>query len=130
MRPSHVYWHIYPRDQVKSALRGELFCVLEVPWKSGSPVVRDIVDPTGRDFPGQALLRFPALMRPDYHGIVYAGVSKSAVYNLMLSDPQIVSEDPGYSRYNRKIISNARNFFLLDPNLGFKAMPQHMVQLL
>jgi len=130
VRSPHVYWHVYPREQIKPELRGDLLCMIEVPWTPGSPVVRDIVDPTGRDFPNQAVSRFPALMRADHHGILYAGVSKTAVNDLMLTDPQLLPIDSAYSFYNRQIVSNARNFFLLDPNRGFKTMPQHMVQLL
>jgi len=130
MRAHHIYWHIYPQDQIKPELRGGLIFVLEVPWEAGSPVVRDIVDTTGRDFPARTRFKFPSLPRPDYHGIMYVGVNKPAVYDLMLLDPQIIPENPDYSRYNAGIIANARNFFLRDPNRGFKALPQHLAQLL
>jgi len=69
-------------------------------------------------------------MRDDYHGILYAGISKAAVYELMLSDPMMIKQDADYALYNGDIVANARNFLLLDPNLGFKSMPQHMAQLL
>jgi hypothetical protein len=130
VRSPHVYWHLYPRDQIKPTLRGNLICVLEVPWAPGSPVVRDVIDSIGRDFPPRSVVRFPALMHPDHHGILYVGVNKTAVYDLMLIDPQLLPIDSTYSFYNRQIVSNARNFFLLDPNRGFKTMPQHLIQLL
>ncbi len=104
--------------------------VLEVPWLPGSPVLRNIFDPTGRDFPRISPPTFSSWMSAQHHGIVYAGLNKSAVYDLMLSDPQISKTDPDYAVYNREIVANARNIFLLDPNLGFKAMPHHMAQLL
>jgi len=128
MSSSHVYWHIYPQDQIKSELRGNLVLVLEVPWAAGSPVIRRIVDPTGLDFPCTGA--FCGVLRTDHHGIMYVGVNKSAAYDLMLADPPMLLADTSYALYNRDIIRNARNFFLIDPNRGFKAMPQHMIQLL
>ncbi|HVV71168.1 MAG TPA: hypothetical protein VHI52_06670 [Verrucomicrobiae bacterium] len=130
MRRCHIYWHIYPQDQIKPALHGNLVCLLEVPWTAVTPVVRDVFDPAGGEFPNHMALRFPRPMREDHHGIMYLGVNKAAIFKLALLDPQMPIEATDYSRYNRQIISRARNFFLLDPNLGFKAMPQHMVQLL
>jgi hypothetical protein len=121
---------MYPQGQIKPALRGNLVFVLAVPWVVGSPVVRDILDPIGNDFPGQPIIRLPALIHPDHHGIMYIGVNKSAICDVMCADPKMVPEDPNYAVYNRQIVANARNFFLLDPNRGFKTMPQHMVQLL
>jgi hypothetical protein len=130
MRSPHVYFHIYPQNQMKPALRGHLILVLGVPWGLRSPVVRDILDPAGNDFVGQPIMRLPALIRPDHHGIVYIGVNESAICDMMLGDPQMLPEDANYAVYNRQIVSNTRNFFLLDPNRGFKTMPQHLVQLL
>jgi hypothetical protein len=130
MRSPHLYWHIYPRHQIRLELRGDLLFVLEVPWAPGSPVLRNIFDPTGRDFPRTTPARFPEFMRTEHHGILYAGVNKAAVYDLMLTDPALMGEEGDYVFYNRDIVSNARNFFLVDPNLGFKSMPQHMTQLL
>ena len=129
MRSSQLYWHIYPREQIRSNFRGNLVFVLEVPWQAGCPVLRNIFDPTGEDFPKNPC-RFPEFSRADYHGILYAGVNKTAVYELMLSDPPLLQADADYALYNREIVAGARNFFLIDPNLGFKTMPQHMAQLL
>ena len=130
MSKCHHYWHIYPQTQIKHGLHGGLVCVLEVPWRASKPVVRCVLDPAGLDFPGQKALTFPSLLSPDHHGVMYVGVSKTAVCDLMLTDPPMMADQPDYTLYNRQIISRARNFFLVDPNRGFKAMPQHMVQLL
>ena len=130
MRPAHIYWHIYPEEQIRPEFRGRLTLVLEVPWVPGSPVVRNIFDATGRDFPRTNAPTFSALLSTKHHGILYAGINKNAVYDLMLSDPPINQKDVDYVSYNREIVANARNLFLRDPNLGFKAMPQHMAQLL
>ncbi len=129
MSSPHTYWHIYPQEQIKSSLHGRLVCVLQVPWVPSSPVIRDVVDGPGRKLNSTAVA-FPALLHHDHHGILYVGVSEPAIRRLLLTDPQIQSRDPSYASYNRQIITNARNFFLQDPNLGFKTMPQHMVQLL
>lgn len=130
MRASHLYWHIYPRDQIRAKLRGNLVFILEIPWASGCPVLRNIFDPTGQDFPRTIPIRFPEFMRAEHHGVLYSGVNKAAVCDLMLSDPPMIKEDADYAVYNREIVANARNFFLIDPNLGFKSMPQYMAQLL
>jgi len=130
MRSAHLYWHIYSQDQIRPEWRGPLAFVLEVPWVTGNPVVRNVFDPTGRDFPRTNPNGLAGSLRGEHHGILYAGVNKAAVYELMLSDPAIRTEDADYSLYNREIVANARNFFLIDPNLGFKVMPQHMAQLL
>jgi hypothetical protein len=130
MRSPHLYWHIYPRHQIRPELRGNLLFVLEVPWAPGSPVLRNIFDPTGRDFPRTSPASFPEFMRTEHHGILYAGLNKTAVYDLMLADLPVSKTDPDYAIYNRQIVANARNLLLLDPNLGFKAMPHHMAQLL
>lgn len=130
MRSAHLYWHIYPQHQIRLELRGRLAFVLEVPWAVGCPVVRNIFDPTGRDFPRTNPEVFSGSLRPEHHGILYAGVNKAAVYELMLSDPAMLTGGSDYALYNREIVANARNFLLIDPNLGFKVMPQHMAQLL
>ena len=129
MRLPHLSWHIYPQEQIRPELGGNLAFVLEVPWSPNSPVLRNIFDPTGTEFP-RASFRLLNLERQDHHGILYAGVNRAAVCDLMLSDPQLLNEAPDYALYNRQIVANARNFFLLDPNLGFKSMPQHMAHLL
>jgi hypothetical protein len=49
------------------------------------------------------------------HGIVYRGVNKEAVYEVLLRDPPITLDDPQFTDYNRQIISNSRDFFLVDP---------------
>ena len=129
-RSAHIYWHIYPEEQIRLEFRGRLVLVLEIPWLPGSPVIRHIFDATGRDFPPIDPSSFSALMSAKHHGILYMGVNKEAVCELMLSDPPITKDDADYAFYNREIVANARNLLLLDPNLGFKAMPQHMAQLL
>src|SRR5215467_9090754 len=104
MRPSHLYWHIYPREQIRPELRGNLVFVLEIPWASGFPVLRNIFDPTGRDFPPTTPGRFPYFMRAEQHGIIYQAVNKAAVFDLMLSDPPLTKQHADYALYNREIV--------------------------
>jgi len=130
MKSTHVYWHIYPRAQIKPALQGNLIYVLEVPLVAGSPVIRDVIDPSERDFPGPDALGCPSLGHSGRRGIVFCGVSKAAVYDLMLVDPRISNDDTGFTRYNADIIRNARRFFLADPEHDLKVMPEPVAQLL
>ncbi len=171
MKRLDVYWHIYPRDQIKPELRGNLIYLLEIPALPGAPVVRQIVDPRGLDFPKRVsencqqnvgadvrrrisgherlvfrLLtwgptsfqtradhpRFPAppLWSAAHHAILYQGVSKAAADDRMLLDPSIQRADPRFAFYNRDLICNSRQFFLVDPQYGFETMPEHTVRLL
>lgn len=130
MSSPHLYWHIYSQRQIRHELRGHLLLVLEVPWIGMTPVVRNILDPQSRDFRLTGTGAFLSFMQREHHGILYAGVNKPAVCELMLADPSMPQGGGDYALYNHEIIARARNYFLLDPNLGFKSMPDHMAQLL
>lgn len=109
-----AFWHIYRRHQIKPELRGHLIYLLEVAKRPGLPVLRHVFDPTGRDFPiGRR--QAATLLRRLPHGIVYRGINKEAVYEVLLRDPPITLEDPQFIEYNRGIISNSREFFLIEP---------------
>src|ERR1041384_8666266 len=101
MKPADVFWHIYRRDQIKPPLHGHLVYLLEVPPAPGSPVVRNVFDPTGQDFPANIRQRIRAALTRRHHGIVYEGVSKAAAYGLLLVDPPIRKDDPRFLRYNQ-----------------------------
>jgi hypothetical protein len=124
MKQLDVYWHIYRRDQIKPGLRGELIYFLEIPAFPGALVARQILDPSGLDFPAQPFLS------ATHHGILYQGVSKSAADDLMLLDPSVQRADPRFVFYNRDLVCNSRKFFLIDPEHGFQTMPEHTVRLL
>lgn len=130
MSAPHLYWHIYPEKQIRPELRGNLLLVFEVPWTAWTPVIRNVFDQRSQDFPWDPRGTFLSCMQPEHHGVLYAGVSKAAVYDLMLADPSLPHADSDYGLYNHEVIAGARNYFLLDPNLGFKTMPSHMAQLL
>ncbi len=130
MKPMDVYWHIYSRDQIKPELRGRLIYLLEIPATPGSPVMRHVFDPAGREFPANSRQRVMALLSNLRHGIVYDGVSKHSVYDVLLCDPKIRREDPQFYAYNRGIISNSRTFFLTDPERGLQKLPQTTARLL
>ncbi len=72
-----VYWHIYRREQIKPALRGNLVLVLEIPGEAGAPVLRHVVDRFGRDFP-EAEKTVNELLSRLTHGVVFCGVNKAA----------------------------------------------------
>ncbi|MGA2660686.1 MAG: hypothetical protein ABSH34_24630 [Verrucomicrobiota bacterium] len=130
MKPPNVYWHVYPRTQIKPTLRGNLIYVLEVPVAAGSPVIRDIIDPSERDFPCHHTTWFPTPGQSQRRGIVFSGVSKAAVYDVMLFDPRISNDDVGLTRYNAGIVVNARSFFLIAPEHDLRVMPALAAQLL
>jgi len=110
----NVYWHIYRRHQIKPERRGHLVYLLEVAKQPGLPVLRHVFDPTGRDFP-LGTRQAATLLRRLPHGIVYRGINKEAVYEILLRDPPITLDDPHFTEYNRRIISNSREFFLVEP---------------
>ena len=130
MSSSHLYWHIYPQRQIRPGLRGNLLLVLEVPWMAWTPVIRNIFDPCGRDFARIDSETFFSFIQCEHHGILYAGVNKPGVYDIMLADPPMPNGEADYTLYNHEIVVRARNYFLADPNLAFKSMPSHMAQLL
>jgi hypothetical protein len=130
MRALDVFWHVYRRDQIKPELRGNLVYFLEIPALPGAPVMRHVIDPRGMDFPDSSrFARLPGLSG-NHHGILFESVTKAAAYDLMLLDPRIQKADPRFAFYNRDIICNAREFFLIDPEGGFEGMPERTVRLL
>jgi hypothetical protein len=110
----NVYWHVYRRHQIKPELRGPLVYLLEVARQPGLPVLRHVFDPTGRDFPN-GTRQAGSLLRRLPHGILYRGINKEAVYEVLLRDPPITLDDPQFAEYNRRIICNSREFFLVEP---------------
>jgi hypothetical protein len=130
MKSLDVYWHVYRRDQIKPEFQGYLICVLEVPSVSGFPVLRNILDPNGRDFPIAGREVLAALWGRRHHGVIFEGVCKSAIFELVALDPMIRVEQPQFASYNRKIILNARQFLLTDPDHSLEAMPGHNSRLL
>ena len=78
--------------------------VLEIPRVPGCPVLRHVFDPLGRDFPADSRERISALMSSFRHGIIYAGISKAAAYDVMLTDPRILKGDSRFMLYNHEIV--------------------------
>jgi hypothetical protein len=119
MRPLHVYWHIYPEAQIKPELRGNLIYVLEVPPIPGFSVLRWVFDPSGVDFPR---FKMASLLPGGYHGIIFEGVNKDATEEIMASDPEILMSDREFLCYNRIVVTNSRNFFLIAPERGAETL--------
>ncbi len=111
MRKPDVYWQIYRQDQIKPQWRGRLIYVLEIPRIPGTPVLRHVFDPTGGEFPRGEGQRNNLLRRLP-HGIIYEGVNRTAVFEVMRFDPRISPQDPAFIFYNRKVVHNSRRFFL------------------
>ena len=130
MKTLDVYWHIYRRDQIKPGFRGHLICVLEVPPVPGLPVMRSVLDPTGRDFPIAGREVLAAFLEGRHHGLVFAGVCKSAMLELVTLDPVIREERPRFMSYNRELVQNARHFLLAHTDRVLKGLPKNTARLL
>ena len=130
MKKLDVYWHLYRKDQIKPEFQGWLICVLEMPPVPGLPVLRNILDPNGRDFPIAGREALASLWEGRHHGVIFEGVCKSAIFDLVSQDPVIQEECPRFARYNREIVQNARQFLLADPERGLKSMPAGNARLL
>lgn len=109
-----VYWHIYQPEQIRSARRGQLIYVLEIPTVPGPPVMRSIFDPAGERYPANLQDRLGALFadRRD-HGLVFTGVNEKAVDDLLSLDPDITADDPLFFNYNWAVIRNTLDHLLL-----------------
>jgi hypothetical protein len=123
MRPD-VYWRIYRPDRIKPQLRGNLIFVLEIPAEPSSPVVRHIFDPSGMDFPAQPRRGITRLLAQQRHGIVFDGVSKAAVDELMLSNPEMRKSNSQLELFHRDLVGNSRRFFLTNPEPDFDVPPE------
>jgi len=130
MKTLDVYWHIYPRAQIKPGFRGHLICVLEVPPVPGFPVLRSVLDTTDREFPIAGREALATMLEGRHHGLVFAGVCKSAILELITLDPVIREERPRFASYNRELVHNARHFLLADTDRVLKGLPKNTARLL
>jgi hypothetical protein len=126
---SDVYWHVFGREEIRGELRGNLVYVLEIPRTAGAPVLRHAFDPTGREFPvGNRQMK--ALLRRLPHGIIFQGLNRTAIYDVLLSDPRITCEDPQFILYNRQLIRNSQEFFLIHPDRCWDLLPEPTLAIL
>ena len=104
----NVQWTIHKEDEIKPELRGELIYVVELPETPDAPALRHVVDPKGTQFPssGKAKLSDESKHRT----VVFEGVNKAAVYEVMLADPPLF--ESALEEYNRNILKNCEAFFL------------------
>ena len=129
MQPAEVFWHRYPREEIKPAIRGNLVYVLEIPRRGDTSVTRHIFDKTGKSFPHASKL-IPALLASANNAIIFDGISKGSVYDALLCDPAIDKRDKSFINYNRSLICSSRRFFLSRPGAGFDTLPITAVRLL
>jgi hypothetical protein len=115
MKSPQLHWHIFTREQIRPEHRGNLVYILELSATGCAPALRDIFDPSGIYFPDAAQPRLRALIESGYHGIIYSGLNKTAVYDVMAEDPPILQHDTTFAIYNSELIQHARKFFLSHP---------------
>ena len=118
-----MHWHVYRREHIKPELRGRLIYVLEISNQPGQPLVRDIFDPTGKEFPCNTREQQLALLERKNNGIVFVGVNKAAVYDLVTQDPPIQNTADRYLDYNSSILENSLEFLLGDSSAQTQALP-------
>ena len=123
MRPD-VYWRIYRPDRIKPHLRGNLIFVLEIPATPGAPVLRHIFDPSGMDVPAQPRQGITRLLAQQRHGIVFDGVSKAGIHDLMKSNPEALKSMSTAGLFQRDLVTNAQSFFLTNPDPEFDVAPE------
>jgi hypothetical protein len=130
MKTLDIFWHVYRRNQIKPGLCGDLVYFLDIPSLPGVPVIRRVIELRGTGFPQKA--RFPRSpsLNGTHHGILFEGVNQAAADQLMLAGPKIHKADPRFAFYNRDVICNAREFFLINPESGFEGMSEQTVRLL
>jgi hypothetical protein len=114
MKKPDVYWQVYRQDQIKPERRGRLVYLLEIPRIAGAPVLRHVFDPSGEEFPTGERQR-ASLLRRLPHGVVYEGVNRASVFEVLKSDPRISPGAEGFLDYNRAVVRNSRRFFLIEP---------------
>jgi hypothetical protein len=123
-----THWHIYESEQIKPEHRGKLVYVLEIPRNPGPPVMRDVFDPIGREFPSNTRERLVAVLSEADHGIIIKGVSKAAVYAVMELDPPMLRTDSEFLDYNRRIVRNSIDYFVREPYAAVETAPEIMVR--
>jgi hypothetical protein len=123
MRPD-VYWRIYRPDRIKPHLRGNLIFVLEIPANPNGSVLRHIFDPSGMDFPAQPRRGITRLLAQQRQGIVFDGVSKAAIEELMKSNPEAPKSNSPSNLSRHDLVGNSRSFFLTNPEPDFEVSPE------
>jgi hypothetical protein len=126
----HTFWQIFGGDYLKPKLRGDLVYLLEVPGTAGIPVLRNVFDPSGVDFPANSYERLQALLEVGHHGILFEGVSRAAVDALMDWEPPISQNDTEFLVYNRRLIWSSMNLLLAHPYDALEHLPEPLVKLL
>ena len=119
-----TYWQIFSGDRIKPKHRGDLVYMLELPGAAGVPILRDVFDHQGEQYPPGSGDRIVALMELGYHGIVFDGLNREAVDSLMAWQPKMRSDDLSFHLYNQCLIWNSMTFLLCEPEHGLGHLPE------
>ena len=127
---THTFWQIFSGENIKPDIRGDLVYLLEIPGAPGIPVLRNVFDPTGIEYPSNSYDRLQALLEMGHHGILFEGVSKAAIEALMDWEPPITREDAQFVVYNRRLAWSSMNLLLCDPLDALELLPEPVVRML
>jgi hypothetical protein len=126
----HTFWQIFCGENIRPDLQGNLVFLLEIPGTPGIPVLRNVFDPAGIEYPDNSYDRLQALLELGHHGIVFEGVSKAAVEALTDWEPPISCGDTQFAVYNRRLVWSALNLLLCDPVDALEQIPEPVIRML
>ena len=127
---NHTFWQIFCGENIKPAVQGGLVFLLEIPGTPGIPVLRNVFDPLGIQYPANSYERLQALLEMGHHGILFEGVSKAAVEAIMDWEPGLTTEDTSFAVYNRRLVWSSLNLLLCDPFDALEQIPEPVVRML
>jgi len=127
---NHTFWQIFGGENLKPSVQGDLVYLLEIPGTPGIPVLRNVFDPTGIHYPSNSYERLQALLEMGHHGILFEGVNKVTVEDLMDWEPAVTPEDTQFAVYNRRLVWSSLNLLLCDPVDALEQIPDPVVRML
>lgn len=126
----HTFWQIFCGENLKPDVQGDLIYLLEIPGISGVPVLRNVFDPDGIQYPANSYERLQALIEMGHHGILFEGINKVTVDALMDWEPSVTAEDTQFAIYNRRLVWSSLNLLLCDPFDALEQIPEPIVRML
>jgi hypothetical protein len=127
---THTFWQIFCGENIKPDFQGNLIYLLEIAGTPGVPVLRNVFDPVGIEYPANSYDRLQALLELGHHGILFEGVSKAAVEALTDWEPPISCEDTPFVVYNRRLVWSTLNLLLCNPADALEQIPEPIVRML